>query len=199
MLVRELMTSPAVTVRSDETARETIRLLERFSITAVPVVDSHGAPIGIVSEADLLRDAVLPDQRAHVRPVSSGDAQPGLRVRDVMTRQVICVSADEDLATAVSLMQDTAIKSLPVLLHGRVVGVISRRDIISTLARQDEDIAREIDDLVRRAGQDWLISVEDGVVTVEGTQEANDERLARVLAGSVPGVSAIRLGTTTST
>jgi CBS domain-containing protein len=188
------MTSPAVTVRPDETTREAIRLLERFSITSVPVVDDRGRPVGIVSEADLLRDAVLPDQRAHVRPVSNGDARPGEPVSDVMTRQVVCVSADDDVSEAVGLMEGTAIKSLPVLLHGRVVGVISRRDVIGSLARQDEDIAREVGELVRRADHDWLISVEDGVVTIEGARGTGDEHLARVLVGSVPGVSAIRLG-----
>jgi CBS domain-containing protein len=193
MLVREVMTSPAVTVRPHETVRETIRLLERFSITAVPVVNDLGQPIGVVSEADLLRDAVLPDQRAHIRPVSRGDTQPAERVSDVMTRQVRCVSADDDLREAVSVMEDTAVKSLPVLLHGRVIGVISRRDVIGTLARLDDDIAREVGDLVRRAGYHWLVDVADGAVRVEGPQTPSEEHLAQVLVGSVRGVAVIRV------
>lgn len=192
MLVREVMTSPAVTVRPRETVREAIRLLERYRITALPVVDEQGRPVGVVSEADLLHDAVLPDQRAHVRSVSPGEARPGVHVEDVMTRQVITIPADSDLADAAGLMEGTAIKSLPVVLHGRVVGVLSRRDIIGTLARQDEDIAREVGELFRSAGHDWLVTVDDGVVNIEGTRNAGEERLARVLTGSVHGVSAIR-------
>jgi CBS domain-containing protein len=121
MLVREVMTSPAVTVGPHEKLHDAVRLLDRLSITSVPVVDGDRALVGVVSEADLLREAF--------------GAAPGDTVGDVMTRQVLSVSADSDLADAFGLMDGTVVKSLPVLLHGRVVGVISRRDLLATLAR----------------------------------------------------------------
>jgi len=126
MLVREVMTSPAVTIRPGATVREAMGVLERFSITALPVADGSGRLVGVVSEADLLHHAVEHDQRAHMRRTSPGAASPGLLVQDVMTSQVVTISADGDLADAAELMEDTVIKSLPVVLHGRVVGVISR-------------------------------------------------------------------------
>jgi CBS domain-containing protein len=130
MLVREVMTSPAVTVGPAESIRHAIALLDRFRITALPVVDEDGFPIGVVSEADLLHEAI--------RPAGSH------AVGDVMTRQVLTVSADGDVIDAFAVMDGTAVKSLPVLLHGRVVGVISRRDLVATLARDDREAARTI-------------------------------------------------------
>ena len=69
MLVREVMTSPAVTVHPDASVKEAARRLTEHGITAMPVVDALGALVGVVSEADVIRDTVLPDQRAHERPV----------------------------------------------------------------------------------------------------------------------------------
>jgi CBS domain-containing protein len=128
MLVREVMTSPAVTVGPDESIRHAIALLDRFQVTALPVIDEDGCPIGVVSEADLLREAL--GRAGHTT------------VRDVMTRQVLTVSADGDVVDAFAVMDGTVVKSLPVLLHGRVVGVISRRDLVATLARGDLEAAR---------------------------------------------------------
>jgi CBS domain-containing protein len=123
MLVREVMTSPAVTVRPGETVREAIGLLDRLRITSLPVVDDAGRPVGVVSEADLLREVFGPTTRD--------------TVAGVMTCQVLSVSADDDVAEAFARMDDGALKSLPVLLRGRVVGVISRCDLVATLARGD--------------------------------------------------------------
>lgn len=127
MLVREVMTSPAVTVGPGQSVRDAIGLLDRLRITALPVVDDDGRPVGVVSEADLLREAL------------------GLAGRDtvgeVMTCRVLSVSADSDLIDAFAIMDGTAVKSLPVLLHGRVVGMLSRRDLVSALARGDLDPA----------------------------------------------------------
>jgi CBS domain-containing protein len=123
MLVREVMTSPAVTVRPGETVRDAMALLDRLRITALPVVDDAGRPVGVVSEADLLREVFGPTTRD--------------TVAGVMTCQVLSVSADDDVAQAFALMDHVALKSLPVLLHGRVVGVISRCDLVASVARGD--------------------------------------------------------------
>jgi CBS domain-containing protein len=86
-------------------------------------VDESGRPLGVVSEADLLREAL--GREGHDT------------VGDIMTCHVLSVSADDDLVDAFALMDGTAVKSLPVLLHGRVVGVLSRRDLVAALARGD--------------------------------------------------------------
>ncbi|WP_151083248.1 HPP family protein [Nocardioides cynanchi] len=128
MLVREVMTSPAVTVTAEASLREAIGLLDRHTITALPVVDEAGRPLGVVSEADLLREAL--GRGAHET------------VGEVMTSPVRTVSADSTLTDAFAVMDGTVVKSLPVTLHGRVVGVVSRRDLVAALARGDLDPTR---------------------------------------------------------
>ena len=119
MLVREIMTSPAVTIRPIDEVAEAARVLDRLSITTLPVVDQDLRLVGIISEADVI------GARSRV------DAP---RVRDVMTREVFTAQADDDLSTVMALMSGTVLKSLPVLLRDRVVGVVSRRDIVRAMA-----------------------------------------------------------------
>jgi CBS domain-containing protein len=126
MLVRDIMTSPAVTIRPDDEAAEAARVLDRLSLTALPVVDHDLRLRGIISEADLIaRLATAPEDRP--------------RVADLMTRHVLAVSADDDLSRVISLMTGTILKSVPVLLRGRVVGMVSRRDVIRAVAQGELD------------------------------------------------------------
>jgi CBS domain-containing protein len=81
-----------------------------------------------------------------------------------------------------------------VVDDGQLVGVVSRRDVVHVLARQDESIRREVEDLVRDEGADWSVDVSDGLVRVSGPSSEQDRRVAEVLAGSVPGVVAVRIG-----
>jgi CBS domain-containing protein len=76
---------------------------------------------------------------------------------------------------------------------GKVVGVVSRRDVVHLLARQDDAIRREVDELVRMENDDWLVDVADGVVRVTGPADEHERRVAEVLAGSVTGVVAVRV------
>jgi len=194
MLVRELMSSPAVTVRPDASIKEAARLLTEHGITAMPVVDKAGALLGVVSEADLIRDTVMPDQRAHERPVHLPDGPFGTRVRDVMSHFPLSVRTDADLAAAAELMTGTVVKSLPVVERGVVVGMISRRDIVAVLARSDQRIEAEVDELLRSAGLNVQVDVADGVVVLGGPEETHQQEMARVLVGTVQGVVGIRFG-----
>ena len=191
MLVREVMSSPAVTVRPGASLKEATLLLEQHDITAMPVVDGHGGLIGVLSEADVIQDAVLRDPRAHELPVRLTANPRATSVADVMSHHVLAVPASADLSEAVDLMISTVVKSLPVVEDGRVVGMLSRRDIIRLLARRDEQIEMEIDDLIRMSGEDWMVDVEDGVVTVDGPTTESERELAHVLVATVPGVVAI--------
>ena len=194
MLVRELMTSPAVTVRPDASVKEAARLLTEHGITAMPVVDGAGALVGVVSEADVIRDTVLPDQRAHERPVHLVSGPYGTKVRDVMSHFPLSVRTDADLAAAAELMTGTAVKSLPVVEGGAVVGVVSRRDIVAVLARSDQRIEAEVDELLRSAGLDVEVEVLDGVVVLDGPDESHQREMARVLVSTVQGVVGVRFG-----
>jgi CBS domain-containing protein len=192
MLVREVMSSPAVTVRGDASLKEAISLLERHDVSAMPVVDGAGRLVGVVSEADVIRELVAPDQRTHEIPVRLTTAPLAQRVADVMTTHPITVGSETDLAVATELMTSSAIKSLPVVDHGRVAGVVSRRDVIRVLARPDLKIEAEVDELFRRAGRDWLVDVADGVVVVDGPSGEAERQLAEAMTRSVPGVVALR-------
>ena len=188
MLVGEVMTSPAITVQETATVKDAIELLEQHSIAAMPVLDKQGNIVGVVSEADVIREMVVPDQRAHEVPVRLTAPPFRSRVVDVMSNHPLTVTSDTDLAQAADLMTSTVVKSLPVVDRDRVVGVISRRDIIRLLSREDPRIEAEIDELFRQAGQDWLVDVTDGIALVEGPSDEREREVARVLVCAVPGV-----------
>jgi CBS domain-containing protein len=133
MLVRDIMTSPAVTIRPDDQVIEAARVLDRLSLTSLPVVGRDLRLLGVVSEADVIgltsTEPGTPDGRA---PVSS-----------VMSSRVVTASADDHLSTVMVLMQGHLLKSVPVVLHGRVVGMISRRDVVRVIAHGDLDAPAE--------------------------------------------------------
>ena len=129
MLVRDLMTSPAVIIRPDAEAVEAARLLDRLNLTSLPVVDHDLRLVGIISEADLITWLATPPRASAAGPC----------VRDLMTRRVLTAAADEDVSQVVSLMSETILKSLPVLLRDRVVGMVSRRDIVRAIAHGELD------------------------------------------------------------
>lgn len=193
MWVRDAMTSPVVTVTEDMSVRAALKLLDRHRVTSLPVVDDAGRVVGIVSEADLVRDAILRDQRKRIIPQDVKDTPPPRRVGDVMTAHPVTVTGTDDLADAVELLTTTTVKSLPVLEEGQVVGVLSRRDVVHLLAREDERIEADVEELFRAEGVDWLVDVDEGVVRVSGPAGEPERRLAQALAGSVTGVVAIRV------
>lgn len=191
MLVREVMSTPAITVAVDASVRDALQLLDEHAITALPVVDKDGEFLGVVSEADLVREAVLPDGRTRMIPIQVTRAAPARAVAEVMTRRALTVTSGSDLADAVDLMTSTVVKSLPVVDHGQVVGMVSRKDVVHMLARRDDSIEREIEGLVRSQDATWRVEVIDGVVVIAGPAGEHERRVAEVLAGSVRGVVAV--------
>ena len=194
MLVRDVMTTTVVSVTPDATVRQALRLLDAHSITSLPVVDEEGRLAGVVSEADLLRESVPEDARSRMLPVDIPRDVPARTVGDVMTTHPVTLSPSDDLAVAVDLLTSTAVKSAPVVDHGAVAGVLSRRDVVHLLARDDERIEAEVSALFLTDGTDWVAEVEDGVVTVTGPATDAEQRVADALATSVRGVVAVRRG-----
>jgi len=192
MLVRDVMTSPAITVSVRATVKEGLRLLDQHHVTALPVVAGDGRLLGIVSEADLLQDAVRHDQRTHLLPSPHQENDPPRHVEDVMSTLSLTVSPADDLSDAVELMTTTAVKSLPVVEDGHVVGVVSRSDIVHLLARGDEKLRAEVDELLRSAGLECQVDVEDGHVLIEAPDDPHQRTVAEVIAGAVPGVMTVR-------
>lgn len=191
MLVRDVMSSPAITVSERASVKEGLKLLDRHRVTALPVVGGDGRLVGVVSEADLLHDTVRHDDRTRLIPHEETGTVPR-SVADVMTTMTLTVGPDSDLSDAVELMTTTAVKSLPVVEGARVVGVVSRSDVVHLLARGDEHICAEVDDLLRSAGLGYLVEVDDGHVLLDGPDDPHQRRVAEVVAGSVGGVLSVR-------
>jgi CBS-domain-containing membrane protein len=197
MLVKDVMTHESVTVSEGTPVKVAITLLARHRITAMPVLTRSGRLCGVVSEADLIRDLVDSDPRAHEIPLDEQPwhDRPGV-VGDVMTPHAVTVRPDTELATAVELITSTSVKSVPVVdTKGRVVGMLSRGDVVKMLARADADIEREVDALLTSAGlDDWVAEVTDGTVALCGPEDSTNKGLAHLVAGTVPGVIEVRLG-----
>jgi len=190
MLVREVMTANPVTVRPEAPLKQALTLLATHRITSLPVVDEHGKLAGVVSEADLIRDLVREDPRSHEIPLDDEPLDRPVRVEDVMTPHAVAVPPDTELKKAVDLITSTTVKSVPVVDdHHRVIGMLSRGDVVRMLARADETLAADVDALLSSTGlTDWTAEVTDGTVTLTGPSGSPDRRIAHLLAGTVPGV-----------
>lgn len=196
MLVREVMTSDPVTVRPETPAKDALALLDRHSITSLPVVSEDSVLVGVLSEADLLVGRVMPDARASLIPRTTEHSDRARStVGAVMTTLAMTCTADTDVAEVIKLMTATGVKSLPVVDADRhVVGVVSRRDIVRTMARSDAEIRDELAALFNGLGLDWSVEVEEGRVRVTGPLEAKDRSLALSAVSTVAGVVDVSIG-----
>jgi CBS domain-containing protein len=196
MQARQIMTSPVVTVRADTTVREAAMLLLEHRITAAPVLDGGGDLIAIVSEGDLVVDRFGHDPRNHVRPVQ--DEPPGPQtVGEVMTTPVIALGPSADAADLAETMLDADVRSIPIVEGATVIGIVSRRDLLRTLVRDDDDIRADIVDRISDyrdpdGNCNWDVQVTDGAVLVVGDLD-DDGRAAVALARTVPGVSSVHI------
>lgn len=196
MLVREAMTSPVVTIPPSATVRQAIRILHEHCVTALPVVDESGRLAGIVSEMDLLRGVFEHDPRAFVRPVATPASPSPRLVEEVMTRDVETVRPNTDVAVLAETMMKTRIKSVPVLDGPAIVGIVSRRDLIAILARGDARIRDDVLAAIAEygaGGARWDVSVRDGAVELRGRADESAQRIADVLARTVPGVTHVSI------
>jgi CBS domain-containing protein len=191
MLTKEIMTSPVVTVSPDDHLKDVAATLVRHGINAAPVVDAGGRLLGIVSEADVLPLEAAADRRARQGPAAGAARRLPRRVREVMTRSVYTIADDADAAVAARLLLRHGRKSVPVVAGGRVVGVVSRRDLLAVLARADRDIRDELErglleaaTALRRLGVD----VSDGTVRFTGDCGERARDFLEGLARAVPGV-----------
>jgi CBS domain-containing protein len=216
MNVSDVMTRHVISVSPDASVDGAAkRMLER-GISGLVVVDDKGELAGVVTEGDLLRRDELGTQRHRpwwLRLLVSQGRQAmdftrthGRRVRDVMTDQVVTVSADAPLAEVVELMEQHRIKRVPVTEGNRVVGVISRADLLRALvvaartepppATDDRSLRAAVLDALDK--QPWTplttlnVTVQDGVVDLWGTITNEEERRGIcILAENTPGVKKV--------
>lgn len=181
-IVSELMTTDVVNVRQDATFTEIAKLLAEHGITAVPVVDDTDRPLGVVSEADLLRKETsrlrttgrlpTPNPESAERTKADATTAAGL-----MTSPAVVARPDWTVVEAARAMEQNRVKRLPVVDDsGRLVGVISRADLLRVFLRGDRAIREEItgDVLMRTLGippTTVTAHVVDGRVTLRGVVE----------------------------
>ncbi|MFE7411699.1 CBS domain-containing protein [Streptomyces laurentii] len=149
--IGELMTREVVSVHGDVPFKDVVRTLARHGVTAVPVVDSEDRVIGIVSEGDLLRktadQAAVPGDLPAVPGLSEEERAKaeGTRAEEVMSAPPVCVTPGWTVVEAARLMEAQGVKRLVVVdARDRLVGIVSRRDLLRIFLREDADIRREI-------------------------------------------------------
>ncbi|MET8560195.1 CBS domain-containing protein [Streptomyces flaveolus] len=199
--VEELMSRDVVRARRDTPFKELVRLLEENGVTAVPVVDELDRPMGVVSEADLLRksaDQADPSGRTpipHLEAWERAKAE-GSRAEELMSAPAVCARPEWTVVEAARLMETQNVKRLPVVDEtDRLLGIVSRGDLLRVFLRRDEAIREEISgDLLRRTlgldPRDVSAEVRDGRVTLAGTVEYRSlipvvEQLCRGVDGVV--------------
>ena len=182
-LVKDLMTPQVVTIGPATPFKEIGPRLANHRVSAVPVVDDDGLVLGVVSEADLLLKEEFPDPDADIplfwtkRRRLERDRAAATTARDLMSIAVVSIAPEATVAEAARRMHTAGVKRLPVLDEGgRLVGILSRADLLKVFNRPDQAIRREIMDevIVGEFMMDpnrFFIHVTDGVVVLQGRVE----------------------------
>ncbi len=184
MLVRDLMTTDVVAVGPGASIRDAARLMYRYRVSGVPVVDMDDHVLGIITEGDFLAMEI---ERLETGAVPT-------EVREVMSKSVKTIPPEMDVTGAARFMQAQDVKRLVVATDGKMVGILSRFDIVAAFTRPDDLIEDEIrEDLVRRVlfvdPETIGVSVLNGVVTFVGSIGTRTEaRLVEELARRLDGV-----------
>jgi CBS-domain-containing membrane protein len=197
--VSDVMTSEVIGVRADTGYKQIADLLVRYGISAVPVVDDRDVVLGVVSEADLLPKLNYPD-RVAVHPLVSrrrrevGRKATGETAADLMTGPATTIQREAPVARAARLMEAARVKRLPVVDDaGRLVGIVSRRDLVRLYARSDPSIQNDVIDQVLRGlcidPSTVDVRVSAGAVTLSGRVDRSSTAAMIVRAThAVPGV-----------
>ncbi|HYI58961.1 MAG TPA: CBS domain-containing protein [Microlunatus sp.] len=183
MQAKDIMTTPAVCVRPSTPLSEVAAILTENGFTAVPVVDADEHLVGLVSEADLIRERF--GLHHHV-----AEAEPRSSAAEVMTSPVEFVRPEASLTALAKCMITGRRRSVPVVEGHRVVGMVTRRDVVETMTRGDDAVLETVRQRLELAGfpNRWLIRVQAGVVHLWGEADPRIEREAARVAESVPGV-----------
>lgn len=217
MYVANAMMPYAITIGPKALIRDAIRLMLRHKISGLPVVNDEGALVGILSESDFLHRAEIGTERRrnrwlgflfHTGKLTSEYIHDyGQTVEDVMTKApVITVTEMTDLESAAKLMEEHKIKRLPVMRGHRVIGMLTRANLIKAIMtqgknmsapkRSDHELRSKIFEEVKQA--QWLVAplldiqVKDGHARINGVvYDERQEEAVKVLVENVPGVKSV--------
>jgi CBS domain-containing protein len=214
MNAADVMTSNVITVNVDATVQEVASILATNHISAVPVVDRHGKLAGIASEGDLIRRSEIGTEcsrswwldalRTNRKLAEEFVRSHSRRVGDVMTTKVISVKPTSTLGEIASLLEKKRIKRVPVVRDGKVIGIVSRANLVQALASVielpvegtvdsdgslREKVLARLQEVPRVRPALLNIIVHDRIVELWGTVDSDAERSAiRVAAEGTPGV-----------
>lgn len=199
MRVEQIMTTDVVSARPDTPLKDIARTLTERSISALPVLDEHGRLLGIVSEQDLLPRAHEAPARqglvARLRGKPNGHPPTAHVAADVMSSPVIAIEPFCSIPGAAAMMRNRGVKRLPIIRQERVVGIVSRGDVIRAVARDDAEVRREVRDLIAFHQGLWSdplpvdVSVVDGETTLRGVVERRTmAETLPTLIERIPGV-----------
>ena len=186
--VRDVMTTSVVTVDRITPYKEIATLLAKHNISAVPVLILGRHVAGVVSEADLLGVEDKHERADRLHRESGGLHLPrhhakdwGLTAADLMTSPAVTIHPDATLPAAARLMNSHHLKRLPVVNQdGTLIGVVSPRDLLSVFLRPDEEIAREVHELLSQIlltdPEAVTVRVHNGIVTLSGHPGTDDDR-----------------------
>ena len=194
--VADIMTTDVITAREDTSFKELARLMREHRLSGLPVVDERFHLVGIVTEADLLlAEEGEPKLRSnyvgwyvHPKRLAALRARAAeVRATDIMTRHVVAVRSDDTIHDAAKVLLDAGVRRLPVVDDDRLVGIVSRRDLLRPYQRADEEIRADLRDELSKTM--WIdpaavdVRVEDGVARLEGRVEG--KALAELLVERV--------------
>ena len=216
MKAQDIMTKMVITIGPDTPVRAIATLLTEKRISGVPVLGNDGAVLGMVSHGDLLHRWEIgtePKQKWWLKAFADPDALAraytkthGLEAKDVMNRHVVSVSENAEMADVAAILDRNGINRVPVMRDGKLVGLITRSDLVKALSRVPEQAGRASADsgslhhaiTSKMKTQQWLNSshlnviVKDGVVQVWGLIGSGDQRRAlRVLIEEINGVKSV--------
>ena len=216
MRAHQIMTRPVITVTPDTTIVEAANIMLQKHVSGLPVVDASGKLVGMLSEGDFIRRSEIGTQRKRGpflkfilgpgRAASDFVQEHGRRVSDVMTAEpLVTVSEDTTLEGIVELMETNSIKRLPVIRDDKIVGIVSRSNLLQAVASLAKDIPDPTadDDHIRNrvidtlSKQDWCpfglsVVVRDGIVHLSGVITEERARQAVIVAAeNITGVKKV--------
>jgi CBS domain-containing protein len=193
------MSHPVVTVGPQVRAHDAAALLARHRFTALPVVDPDGDLIGIVTEADVMRDRIPPDpRRGHYRT-----EDPPRTVGEIMTTDVVVMTSGTDVAEVARSMLEGRLRAIPIVddhpAGRRLVGILTRGDLMRCISRDDALVAADVRRRLEIYGGPgrWTVHVNAGHVEItDEYDDPTDRHVAHVLAAAVPGVASVHATST---